>query len=96
MSDFYEDMQFCKGCFQIDFDLKERQIHTLKSLYNGHNTEVKSSSFPTFKARNGCHHYCRVHETFEKFQVRILTSQSLGIFLACDGKRRGDPIESVL
>ena len=48
MSDFYEDLQLGKDCLQLEFDLKERQIHTLKSLYNGHDTD----SFPTFKARN--------------------------------------------
>lgn len=36
--DFDEALQFAKECLNINFELKEKQIQTLKSLYEGHDT----------------------------------------------------------
>ena len=37
-SEFFTTLQFARDCANVDFALKDKQIQTLKSLYDGHDT----------------------------------------------------------
>ena len=54
-SDFYEALQFGKDCLQCDFNLKDIKQIMFSIILAQLRKEFKSTSIPTFKARNGCH-----------------------------------------